>query len=219
MWFGGCTAGTANRPAARQPAPTFHRTDPRHVANAPAPSRTYTSTFQGGDGNAWTRTTELPGSYVTTPVWGTSGGSCTACHPNVTGTVATGIGLSSDALHGNGVADVSVKWKSNCFGCHQAAGLPPAPRIRLPPCCLLPFGLEGGLMPRTSSREASNLPSLLFAAAGLLLGATLLHDAVDRRILTPDSIFHSPVTAVLSGIGVGMAGVLLWDAFFSRRSR
>lgn len=74
-------------------------------------------------------------------------------------------------------------------------------------------------MPRTSTREASHVPGLLFAFAGLALGATLLHDAIDRRLLTAESIFHSPVTAVLSGIGVGMAGVLLWDAFFSRRSR
>lgn len=116
-----------------------------NVACHGVPARTYTSTFQGGDGSAWTRTTALPGSYPTTPVWGTTGNSCTACHdpappapwhvdhangtfpaanecstchPNVTGTVATGIGLTSDTLHGNGVADVSVKWKSNCFGCH-----------------------------------------------------------------------------------------------------
>lgn len=74
-------------------------------------------------------------------------------------------------------------------------------------------------MPRTTTREASHLPGLLFAAAGLVLGATLLHDAIDRRLLTAESIFHSPVSAVLSGIGVGMAGVLLWDAFSSRRSR
>jgi hypothetical protein len=43
---------------------------------------------------------------------------CSLCHPNVAGTVATGIALSSTALHGNGVADVQAKFKSSCFGCH-----------------------------------------------------------------------------------------------------
>lgn len=74
-------------------------------------------------------------------------------------------------------------------------------------------------MPRTSTRETSSLPAMLLAVAGIGLGANLLHDAIDRRILTAESIFHSPVSAVLAAIGVSMAGVLLWDAFASRRSR
>ncbi len=74
-------------------------------------------------------------------------------------------------------------------------------------------------MPRTSIREGSNLPSVLFASLGIALGIPLVHDDFDRRLLTADSIFHSPVTALLAALGVGMAVILLWDVLSSRRSR
>ncbi|HET8732251.1 MAG TPA: hypothetical protein VFM45_00620 [Anaeromyxobacteraceae bacterium] len=74
-------------------------------------------------------------------------------------------------------------------------------------------------MPRSTIRESSTLPSLLLACAGLALAYPLLHDAFDRRILTAESIFHSPVTTGLALLGVGMAGVLLWDFFADRRGR
>ena len=74
-------------------------------------------------------------------------------------------------------------------------------------------------MPRTSVRPVSNLPSFLLASAGLLLGVALVHDAIDRRILTSESIFSSPVAAILATLGIGMAGVLIWDILSSRRSR
>ncbi len=74
-------------------------------------------------------------------------------------------------------------------------------------------------MPRSTIRESSSVPSLVLASAGLALAYPLVHDAVDRRILTADSIFHSPLTVVLALLGVGMAGVLLWDFFADRRSR
>jgi hypothetical protein len=63
------------------------------------------------------------------------------------------------------------------------------------------------------------LPSLLFAGAGVALAIPLVHDALDRRILTADSIFQSPLTVGLAVLGVGMAGVLLWDLLADRRSR
>jgi hypothetical protein len=74
-------------------------------------------------------------------------------------------------------------------------------------------------MPRSTIRESSTLPSLLLACAGLALAFPLLHDAFDRRLLTAESIFHSPVTTGLALLGVGMAGVLLWDFFADRRAR
>jgi hypothetical protein len=116
-----------------------------NVACHGVPERTYSWTFQAGDGGVESKTATLAGGAKDTPVWGTTGNACNACHgvpsdqpwhgrhannsfpganecslchPNVTGTVATGIGLSSTALHGNGVADVQAKFKSSCFGCH-----------------------------------------------------------------------------------------------------
>ncbi len=74
-------------------------------------------------------------------------------------------------------------------------------------------------MPRSTIRETSSLPSLVLACSGLALAYPLLHDAVDRRILTAESMFHSPVTVILAALGVGMAGILLWDFFADRRSR
>lgn len=74
-------------------------------------------------------------------------------------------------------------------------------------------------MPRTSTREGSQLPAILLACAGLGLAFPLVHDALDRRIFTADSIFHSPVATVLAALGVGMAGLLLWDVLSSRRPR
>jgi hypothetical protein len=74
-------------------------------------------------------------------------------------------------------------------------------------------------MPRTTIRESSHLPSLLLACAGIGLAIPLVHDAIDQRLLTTESIFASPLIAVLSLLGVGMAGVLLWDFIADRRSR
>jgi hypothetical protein len=72
-------------------------------------------------------------------------------------------------------------------------------------------------MPRTTIRETSNLPGLLLAGCGLLIGGSLVHDAIDRRILTAESIFHSPLVALGAILGVGMAAVLIWDVVSSRR--
>jgi hypothetical protein len=74
-------------------------------------------------------------------------------------------------------------------------------------------------MPRTTIRESSNVPALLLASAGIALGYFLVHDAVDRRILTAESIFNSPVTALMAALGVTMAGIILWDVFSSRWPR
>jgi len=74
-------------------------------------------------------------------------------------------------------------------------------------------------MPRSAAREGSSLPSILFASLGIALGIPLVRDALDKRILTSDSIFHSPVTALLAALGVGMAVILLWDVLSARRSR
>jgi hypothetical protein len=74
-------------------------------------------------------------------------------------------------------------------------------------------------MPRTTTRKPSTVPSLLLGAGGILLGAQLLHDLVDRRLLTADSIFDSPLIAVLAALGVAMGGVLAWDFFTDRRPR
>jgi hypothetical protein len=72
-------------------------------------------------------------------------------------------------------------------------------------------------MPRTTVRETSNLPALLLAGCGLLIGGTLVHDAIDRRLLTAESIFHSPLATFGAVLGVGMAAVLVWDVVTSRR--
>jgi hypothetical protein len=74
-------------------------------------------------------------------------------------------------------------------------------------------------MPRSTLRESSTLPSLLFACAGLAFAFPLLHDVIDSRIFTAESIFQSPVSTALAVLGVGMAGVLLWDFFADRRTR
>jgi hypothetical protein len=74
-------------------------------------------------------------------------------------------------------------------------------------------------MPRITTRETSNLPSLVFAGAGLALGVAFLHDLVDSRLLTSASIFHSPLAAACGALGVAMAGVLAWDLLTSRRKK
>jgi len=56
------------------------------------------------------------------------------------------------------------------------------------------------------------------ACAGLALAVPLFHDAIDRRIATTESIFDCRVTALLALLGIGGAGVLLWDFFAERRS-
>jgi hypothetical protein len=72
-------------------------------------------------------------------------------------------------------------------------------------------------MPRTTVRETSNLPALLLAGGALVIGGTLVHDAIDRRLLTAESIFHSPLATFGAIVGVGMAAVLIWDVVTSRR--
>lgn len=74
-------------------------------------------------------------------------------------------------------------------------------------------------MPRTTVRESSHLPALVMGCAGLALGGTLVHDLVDRRLLTAESIFNSPMLTVLAILGVTMAGILAWDAVSSRHPR
>ncbi|HET8724356.1 MAG TPA: hypothetical protein VFM53_09145 [Anaeromyxobacteraceae bacterium] len=74
-------------------------------------------------------------------------------------------------------------------------------------------------MPRTTTRTPSAVPALLLGAAGVLVGSQLVHDLVDRRLLTAESIFHSPLAAIGAVLGTVMAGILLWDLFGSRRSR
>jgi hypothetical protein len=116
-----------------------------NVACHGVPEHTYTSTFQGGDGTPETKTVTIPASYATTPVWGETGKLCTACHdpsppgpwhgthannsfpganecstchPNVTGTVATGLGILDPSKHGDGIAEVQAQFRPRCFGCH-----------------------------------------------------------------------------------------------------
>lgn len=74
-------------------------------------------------------------------------------------------------------------------------------------------------MPRTTIRTPSAVPALLLGAGGILIGSQLVHDLLDRRLLTAESIFHSPLTAVGALLGTVMAGILLWDLVGSRRSR
>jgi hypothetical protein len=69
------------------------------------------------------------------------------------------------------------------------------------------------------TQQGSRLPSLLMASAGIALAVPLVRDAVDQRIFTPESIFDCRATALLTVIGIGGAGVLLWDFFISRRSQ
>lgn len=112
------------------------------------PEHTYTSTFQGGDGNPETHTRLVPGNYKESPIWQTpidqrsctachdavpngeawhqnhANGSfaganeCRTCHPNVLGTVAGGLSLVDPAKHGNGVVEVQGRFRSGCFNCH-----------------------------------------------------------------------------------------------------
>jgi len=74
-------------------------------------------------------------------------------------------------------------------------------------------------MPRATTRETSRFPSAVLAGAGLALGVAFLHDTVDSRLLTSESVFHSPLAAVGGVLGVIMAGVLAWDLLASRRQK
>ena len=95
MWFAGCTAPTANRRVRHECPGPFGPDSPGEVRERPP-----------------RLTAHANGSFA-------GANECSTCHPNVKGSIATGIRLSSEALHGNGIADVSVKWKANCFGCHE----------------------------------------------------------------------------------------------------
>ena len=68
------------------------------------------------------------------------------------------------------------------------------------------------------TQQGSRLPSLLMACAGLALAVPLVHDAIERRLFTTESIFDCGVTVLLALLGIGGAGVLLWDFFADRRS-
>ncbi len=72
-------------------------------------------------------------------------------------------------------------------------------------------------MPQSTTRMASHLPALALAASGIALGAVLVHDAVDARWLTAESIFQSPLTVVGGARGAAMGAVLVWDWLTSRR--
>lgn len=108
--------------------------------------QTFTWTFQGGDGSAVSRSAVGGGSYKETPLWsstvkacdtchalpprngpwhlnhanGTFAGAneCSTCHPNVSGTIAGGLGIVDPSLHGNGVVEVQPSFRGVCFGCH-----------------------------------------------------------------------------------------------------
>jgi hypothetical protein len=69
----------------------------------------------------------------------------------------------------------------------------------------------------STTQQGSRLPSLLLASAGIAFAALLVRDALDPRIFTAESLFDSRATALLAALGAGMAGVLLWDFFTSRR--
>jgi len=74
-------------------------------------------------------------------------------------------------------------------------------------------------MPRTTTRETSSFPSMVMAGAGLAIGVAFVHDVVDSHLLTPASIFHSPIAAAGGALGVIMAAVLAWDLITARRSK
>jgi hypothetical protein len=74
-------------------------------------------------------------------------------------------------------------------------------------------------MRHSTTQQGSRLPSLLMALAGISFAIPLVHDALDQRIFTAESIFDSRATALLAVLGIGMAGILLWDLFTTFRSR
>jgi hypothetical protein len=75
-------------------------------------------------------------------------------------------------------------------------------------------------MPQVIDRhQVSYVPSLALGVVGVALGAALLHDAIDRRILTPASIFDSPLAVVGALLGVAMAVILVCDSIASRGKR
>jgi hypothetical protein len=74
-------------------------------------------------------------------------------------------------------------------------------------------------MPQVIDRRTGQLPSLALGVGGVALGAALFHDVVDRRILTPESIFDSPLAVAGALLGVAMAVIVVWDAVASRGSR
>jgi hypothetical protein len=74
-------------------------------------------------------------------------------------------------------------------------------------------------MPQAIDRRTGQLPSLVLGLVGVALGAALVHDAVDRRLLTSESIFDSPLAVAGALLGVAMAVVLLWDSVAGRRKR
>ena len=59
---------------------------------------------------------------VATGVWhsGVHGGGnqCELCHPDASGTPATGTAITNPLLHVNGSIDVQPRWKTSCTNCH-----------------------------------------------------------------------------------------------------
>jgi hypothetical protein len=117
-----------------------------NVACHATPAHIYAYWTVGGDGEPVATEVVIPAIVRDTPIWGTSGNTCEACHdlyprtgawhgthankslaganecnlchPNVSGTVATGLQIVNKTLHGNGTVEVQPRWRSRCFGCH-----------------------------------------------------------------------------------------------------
>ena len=134
------------------PLPTISGTDggPRTCSNVAChgvPAGTFSYFFPDGSGEPTFNTVDFGGVYATTPVWGTTGNTCTACHgnpprngawhggqhaggptaatnqcqfchPDATGSNGRGTAITNLSLHLNGVVNVQARFKSSCFGCH-----------------------------------------------------------------------------------------------------
>jgi hypothetical protein len=87
------------------------------VACHGVPAGTFSYYFPDGSGEAALNTVEFGGTYVETPIWGSTGSSCTACHGNPPMTGSNGSNIWHSGRHAGGPTAAS----NQCQFCHPSA--------------------------------------------------------------------------------------------------